>query len=85
MTNLGETLPLVEVAQRVLGRKMHPNTLTRWRLSGVRGVKLRCLRIGARWHTTTQWFREFLAELNGEKTQPIQRPDAERIAREMGL
>lgn len=48
------------------GRPVHPATLSRWIQAGVRGqsgarVKLRAVRIGAKWATTAAWLAEFVA------------------------
>jgi hypothetical protein len=47
------------------GRKqVHANTLFRWCLHGVRGVKLRSVLVGGQRYTTQTWVDEFLAALN---------------------
>jgi hypothetical protein len=52
--------PLPEVIKSRLGRRISPATLWRWRLKGVNGVKLECLRVGGCWFTTDAAFTEFL-------------------------
>lgn len=61
------------------------NTLTRWRLNGVRGVKLRCQRIGGRYYTSKQWLDEFVAALNHAKAPPVRRDDIEDRCRAAGV
>lgn len=57
-----ELLPVIEVCQARLGRRISPVTLWRWRLKGVNGSKLECVRVGARWFTTHAAFTQFLRE-----------------------
>jgi hypothetical protein len=57
------------------GARVHPATLTRWILSGVRAVggnrvKLRAVRCGSRWLTTREWLEHFLAECAGTTPLP---------------
>jgi Protein of unknown function (DUF1580) len=49
----------------------HPskNTLRRWALHGVRGVRLRSWLVGGRRHTSDQAIEEFLGRLNGEEAE----------------
>lgn len=44
--------------------KRHPNTLTRWRLNGVRGVRLHCWRLGGRWVANDDDVAAFIAALS---------------------
>lgn len=46
------------------GRTLAPSTLSRWRTTGVRGVRLRCQRIGGRWFVRQTDLDEFLRALN---------------------
>ena len=63
--------PLTEWAHS-LGK--HPHTLTRWRLNGVRGVKLRCWRLGGRWVSDSDDVAAFISALShragGEQLLP---------------
>jgi hypothetical protein len=52
--------PLNEVIKARLGKRISPATLWRWRLKGVNGVRLECLRVGGCWVTTHAAFAEFL-------------------------
>lgn len=70
---------------RIIGRKVHLNTLHRWAIRGVRGHKLRTRLIGGRRFTTASWVAEFLAAINGEKPPPIQRPDIAARCRAAGV
>lgn len=51
-------LTLPEAAATLPGRP-HLSTLHRWRLRGVRGVRLRTCLVGGRRYTTRRWLREF--------------------------
>ncbi len=52
--------PVGEVIQARLGKRISPATLWRWRLKGVNGVRLQCLRLGGSWVTSEAAFGEFL-------------------------
>lgn len=58
-----ELLTLAE-ACRLLPRKPSPSTLWRWRTKGVvvngQRIRLDCVRVGGKWHTTRSAFSEFL-------------------------
>jgi len=75
-------LELKEAARRV---SVHLNTLHRWRLTGVRGVKLRCQRLGGRLYTTARWLDEFVAATNGEDAPAVQRDDVAERCRAAGV
>jgi len=62
-----ELVLLSEAASDFPGRPVHTSTLHRHRLRGVRGVKLECLRIGARWFTSKQAIARFIGKLNGNE------------------
>ncbi len=53
-------LPVADVIRQRLGRRVGPATIWRWRLKGINGEKLQCIRCGARWMTTVAAFGEFL-------------------------
>ncbi len=53
-------LTLSQAANSLPGRP-HLSTLHRWRLRGVRGVRLRTCLIGGRRFTTSGWLDEFIA------------------------
>ncbi len=52
--------PINEIIKARLGKRISPATLWRWRLKGVNGVRLECLRVGGCWVTTDAAFAEFL-------------------------
>jgi hypothetical protein len=57
---------------------VHPTTLTRWALEGIRlstgqRVKLRALRLPGGWRVTTEWLVEFVEQVTADRlarTQP---------------
>ena len=44
-----------------LGRRIHPSTLHRWRLRGVRGIRLETVLIGGTRYTSTEALSRFFA------------------------
>ena len=52
--------PVNEIIKARLGKRISPATLWRWRLKGVNGVRLECLRVGGYWVTSNAAFTEFL-------------------------
>jgi hypothetical protein len=60
------------------GVKPHINTMTRWVLHGVRGHRLRAMRVGRAWVTTKSDVLELLAQLNDVGTQDSM-PAAESV------
>lgn len=52
--------PVHAVIKARLGKRISPPTVWRWRLKGVNGAKLECLRVGGHWVTTDAAFAEFL-------------------------
>ncbi len=53
-------LPLT-TALAVLPRRPSPPTLWRWRVRGVNGVRLECVRCGGQWLTTARAVAAFMA------------------------
>ena len=51
-------------SSRIPGRRCACNTVDRFRLVGVKGVKLECLRLGGRWYTSWQSISRFIGKLN---------------------
>ena len=64
--NISELMPLA-TATHILplqaGKRIHPATLTRWYHRGLNGVRLRCVRVGSRIHTTRAWLEDFASQL----------------------
>ncbi|MSR56896.1 MAG: DUF1580 domain-containing protein [Planctomycetaceae bacterium] len=52
--------PVNQIIKARVGKPSSPATLWRWRLKGVNGVRLECLRLGGCWVTTDAAFAEFL-------------------------
>jgi len=57
-------------AAALLPGKPHISTMHRWRLRGVRGVKLRTQLIGGRRYTKPQWLDEFFEALDDNDSAP---------------
>lgn len=84
---------LLTMAQacRLLPRRPSPSTIWRWRVRGVGGVRLKCVRVGGMWATTARALAEFLRAqtdraLPLEGDAPPSRPDSTtRRLRDAGL
>lgn len=78
-------------AAALLPGRPHLSTLHRWRLGGIRGVRLQTALVGGRRFTTRQWLDEFIAKTTAAADgEPVrsQAPsrlerDAERANREL--
>jgi hypothetical protein len=94
-----DLISLTQAAEKFPGhrgaKRLHPATLTRWILKGVRGtdgriVKLEALRFGARWFTSESALRRFSAALTAAgtaagtatDTPPARTPTARQSASE---
>jgi hypothetical protein len=72
-TALEDLLPLAEVARRLPRRRghrpTHLATLHRWRTSGLKGIRLECLRVGGTWCTNLDNVAKFFAELTARSSK----------------
>lgn len=74
-------LTLSQAAAALPGQP-HLSTLHRWRLRGVRGIRLETCLIGGRRFTTEQWLRDFIEATSkadsddSSPSQPSQLPQA---------
>lgn len=80
---IDELIPVNEICQARLKRRLSPATLWRWRLKGVNGAKLECVRVGAVWCTTHAAFTRFLRAQQRDQAdvaegQPGERPEPTR-------
>ena len=55
-----ELFPVGTLIKQRLGKRVSPATQWRWRLHGVGGVRLECVRCGGLWMTTAAAFAEFV-------------------------
>jgi hypothetical protein len=88
MPDEADLIPFHHLAAKLPGAKpgthLHPAALFRWHKYGLRAadgrkVHLRSERLGGRWCTTWEWFREFNRELSEPAPQPPQpEPTARR-------
>jgi len=58
---LDETLQTLADAAKSLPGRRHITSLHRWRLRGIRGVRLEAILIGGKWHTSVEAIRRFVA------------------------
>lgn len=63
------------------GNRQHPAKLHHWRKRGVRGVHLRCQRIGGNWFTSEAWIQDFVARLSSDESSPTA-PSPAQIVRQ---
>lgn len=71
-------LTLSQAAATLPGRP-HLSTLHRWRLRGVRGVRLRTCLVGGRRFTRPEWIAEFIDRTNeATDTTPVTRTERSR-------
>ena len=82
-----EGLTLTEAAALLPGRKpgkrLYVNTVWRWCVKGLRGVRLRSVLVGGQRLTTRRWLREFLQAMNeardpGGASPPVIRTPRQR-------
>ena len=83
---LDELISLAEACRcfprRRAGKKPHIATLYRWSVSGVRGVRLRTVQVGATRCTTRSSIDQFIADLTANRDGgPIARPVSPTAAR----
>ncbi len=62
--------PIAKVAERRTGKRPSPATTHRWRLKGVRGVKLNAVLLGGSWLCTEQDFDRFIEEQTAAALAP---------------
>jgi len=79
-----ELIPVGTLLRKKLGRRIPPATHTRWRIHGVAGAKLECVRCGC-WMTTEAAFAEFVRAQTAncspapiEPAAPAERSEATR-------
>lgn len=94
-TTVERTVPLAKAARQVASVRSdghtHPGTLHRWRLFGINGVRLECIKVGGVWHTSPQALQRFFesvtavqkaesvgvtpAPTRSSKSQPVEQSD----------
>ena len=86
-----ETLLSLSAAAKLLPGRPHPSTLHRWRLRGLRGVKLKTVLIGGRRFTSSEALSRFSVAVTAAssvdrlplRTDSLTQKDAERAEREL--
>lgn len=79
-----EHLTLAQAAATLPGRP-HLSTLHRWRLRGVRGVRLQTCLVGGRRFTTRRWLSEFCAASTAAGDELIAPPTMPSANRERAI
>lgn len=60
-----ETMFALKVGAKTFpGGERHICTMHRYRLQGIAGIRLECLRLGGRWFTSKESIDRFISELN---------------------
>lgn len=72
-----DLVPVTKLVQQRLKRRISPATTWRWRVRGVRGVKLPMVLVFGQWHSTEEVLTEFL-RASSEAGMPQVEPSAER-------
>jgi hypothetical protein len=63
-----ETLmTLSKAAEKFPGGERHVSTIHRYRLHGVGGIRLECLRLGGRWYTSAESVDRWVTQLNANR------------------
>ena len=67
-------IPFVEAAKQLprrrAGRATHASTIHRWRIRGLRGVRLEAVRIGGIWHTSIAALHRFFKRRSLVESEP---------------
>lgn len=73
-TAIERTYPLAKAARMHASSRgvgtVHPGTLHRWRLYGIGGIKLECLKVGGSWHTSQGALQRFFEQLTAAEQTP---------------
>jgi len=56
------------------GSKLNTATLYRWAIKGVKGIKLRAVRVGGQFATRQDWLHQFFEQLGDEKLGRLRPP-----------
>jgi hypothetical protein len=81
-TTVERTVPLAKAARQLESSRIeghaHPGTLHRWRLRGVRGILLQCIKVGGVWHTSREALQRFFERVTAAEqaanVQPLPSP-----------
>ena len=84
--DVGDCFPLSEARRyfpRPGGRRIAIGTLYRWTSHGVRGARLRTIRLGQQLCTCDVWIREFIEDMNASRPNAARdmRPTDQELAR----
>jgi hypothetical protein len=67
--DVDELRPVSLIARERTGRRPSYSTIWRWRVRGVNGARLECVRAGGVWYTTPAAFAEFLRQQTANASQ----------------
>ena len=74
-----DLVPVGQLIKKRLGKRKSPATIWRWRLSGINGARLECVKAGGVWMCTIAAFAEFLRAQTANCTPaPIDAAPTER-------
>ena len=71
-----DVFPLSQASKRLRGRRVHPSTVWRWVQRGIRGHKLKTIKIGGVTCTSESALRFFFNSISNEKPLTIKKPFA---------
>lgn len=71
-----DVFPLSQTPKRLRGRRVHPSTVWRWVQRGIRGHKLKTIKIGGVTCTSESALRIFFNSISNEKPLTIKKPFA---------
>jgi hypothetical protein len=77
-----DLLPLSQAARLWPGGSVHVATLHRYRVDGLRGIHLECVKNGGHWRTSWQAIDRFIRRLN---SQFVEAPPTEGASKSAGL
>ncbi len=81
MSNEEKLLPLSAAVESATGQRPHPSTLHRWRLRGIKGVRLETIRCGGKRLCSIEAVRRFLESVTEAADGPA-RPTVARTSRQ---
>lgn len=77
-----ELIPVLDLVQQRLGRRLAPSTTWRWITKGVQvrgtAVKLQAVRVGGTWCTSRPAFADFLRRQTSAALHPAEQASEER-------
>ena len=78
-------VPIATLVERRLKRRISPPTLWRWRMKGVRGVRLEAIYVAGVWHSTEEALTTFLRDSTAAAMPPADLPTERDAAKSRRL